>query len=29
MPSVFDKSVSVRDAEAVADAARKDGVCRS
>ena len=29
MPSVFDKSVSVRVAEAVADAARKDGVCRS
>ena len=29
MPSVFDKSVSVRVAEAVADAARNDGVCRS
>ncbi len=29
IPSVFDKSVSAKVAAAVADAARKDGVCRS
>ena len=29
MPSVFDKSVSFRVAEAVAEAAREDGICRA